>query len=115
MIIKSEECARRKANLAGGNGLLDCKILATPDQMYNHVRVFNHVTIAPGHSIGDHPHTGETEFYYVLKGNPTFNDNGEEVVLNPGDFTSTANGEIHGVVNNTDEMVEIIALIPQDN
>ncbi len=114
MVTRSDDCPRRKANLAGGNGLLDCKVLATPEQMYNHARMFNHVTIAPGHSIGNHTHTDETEFYYVLKGNPTYNDNGTDVILNPGDCTDCTNGEEHGIINNTDEMVEIIAFIPMD-
>lgn len=112
MVTISDECPRIKKNVAGGNGLIEIKELATKEQMYNHCRMFAHVIIQPGHSLGDHPHTGETEFYYVLKGNPHFNDNGTIVTLSPGDCTATSNGEVHGLANNTDEVVEIIAFIP---
>ncbi len=114
MIMYSDECPRRKKNVCDGNGLIEFKDLATPEQMYNHARIFSHVIIQPGHSIGDHPHTDETEFYYVLKGFPTFNDNGTMFELKPGDCTSTTNGEVHGMINNTDEVVEIMAFIPMD-
>lgn len=114
MVTISEDCPRRKANVAGGDGLVESKVLAVKEQMYGHVRLFNHVILQPGNSIGDHTHTGETEFYYILKGNPKFNDNGNMKTLRPGDITSTSDGEIHGIYNETDSVVEFIALIPMD-
>ena len=70
-----------------------------------------HVTIRPGCSIGDHPHVHETEFYYILKGEGVFNDNGKEVVVHAGDICATGYGEVHGMENRSDEVLEMIALI----
>ncbi len=114
MVTVSDQHPRNKKNICGGNGLIELKHLATQEQMYGHCRVFAHVTIQPGNSIGDHPHDGDTEFYYILKGHPTFNDTGTMVTLHPGDCGATGYGETHGLINNTDEVVELIALIPMD-
>ena len=112
MVITSDQCSRRKTNVSAGNGLIELKELSTKEQMYDHCRLFAHVTIQPGNSIGIHSHNDETEFYYILKGYPTFYDNGTNVTLNPGDCTMTGFGDSHGLINNTDEPVEMIALIP---
>lgn len=53
----------------------------------------------PGCSIGDHPHDHETEFYYIIKGEGVFNDNGKEIVVRPGDICATGYGEVHGLEN----------------
>ena len=71
----------------------------------------NHVTVDPGCSIGDHPHDHETEFYYIIKGEGVFNDNGKEIVVRPGDICATGYGEVHGLENRGTEPVELIALI----
>lgn len=73
--------------------------------------MFAHVTIRPGCSIGDHPHVHETEFYYILKGEGVFNDNGKEVVVHAGDICATGYGEVHGMENRSDDVLEMIALI----
>ena len=65
----------------------------------------------PGCSIGDHPHDHETEFYYIIKGEGVFNDNGKEIVVRPGDICATGYGEVHGLENRGTEPVELIALI----
>lgn len=112
MYKRSNDCARMvKSNAFGGNGDLDIKVLATADEMYKGARLFNHVTLNPGCSLGYHPHEHETEFYYILKGEAVFNDNGTEVVLGPGDLGATGYGEYHSLENRTNEIVEFIALI----
>jgi mannose-6-phosphate isomerase-like protein (cupin superfamily) len=100
-----------KSNAFGGNGDIDIKVLATADEMYKGARLFNHVTLNPGCSLGYHPHEHETEFYYILKGEAVFNDNGTEVVLHPGDLGATGYGQCHSLENRTNEIVEFIALI----
>ena len=111
MYTLSENCARRDACIQNGKGLIHFQDLADKASMYNHVRLFSHVTIDPGCSIGYHPHHHETEFYYILKGEGVFNDNGKEVVLHARDICATGYGESHGIENRTDEPLELIALI----
>ena len=87
------------------------KILNSVDELYGKGRLFNHMVLAPGNSVGDHTHEGDNEIYYILKGNGLYNDNGTIVRVYPGDTTICNDGEMHGLVNDTDEPIEFIALI----
>ena len=107
----SADCPRGEKQVAGGAGLVRMKVLAAPEEMYRSARLFNHITLDPGCSIGYHAHEHETEFYYIIKGEAVFNDDGKEVILHPGDIGATGYGQGHGLENKTDEPVELIALI----
>ena len=108
----SENCTRmEKSQLFGGNGNVQMKVLATADEMYKGARLFNHVTLQPGCSLGFHHHEHETEFYYIIKGEGVFNDNGTEKIVHAGDICATGYGEVHGLENKTEEDLEMIALI----
>ena len=111
MLTRSENCPRRDACVQNGKGLIHMKDLTDKEGLYNHGRLFAHVTVDPGCSIGDHPHSHETEFYYIIRGEGLFNDNGTEVTVRAGDVCATGWGETHGIRNNGQEPLEIVALI----
>lgn len=111
MVTPSEHCPRREVNVRQGNGLVQIKDLATREALYDHGRMFAHITVESGCSIGYHDHVDETEFYYILKGEATFNDDGKEVLLHAGDLAATGYGQSHGLENRGSEPVELIALI----
>jgi uncharacterized cupin superfamily protein len=111
MYTSAEKCPHREGNVQHGNGIIRMKDLATKEQMYDHARLFSHITVDPGCSIGYHTHTDETEFYYILRGDAVFSDNGTESVLHTGDIAATGYGEGHSLENRTDSPVELIALI----
>lgn len=62
MFTPSDKCPRRDACVQNGKGLIHMKDLTDKEGLYNHGRLFAHVTVDPGCSIGDHPHDHETEF-----------------------------------------------------
>ena len=111
MYTRSENCPTRDICIQNGKGLVHLKDLTDKEGLYGHGRMFAHVTIQPGQSIGDHPHVHETEFYYILKGEGVFNDNGTEVTVRAGDICATGFGEVHGMENRSDAPLELIALI----
>jgi mannose-6-phosphate isomerase-like protein (cupin superfamily) len=111
MVTTSENCKRADVNLAGGKGEVHIKHLTDKEGLYGHGRLFAHVTIDPGNSIGFHNHNHETEFYYIIKGEGVFSDNGKEVILRAGDCGATGYGEGHALENRTNEPLEMIALI----
>lgn len=74
-------------------------------------RVFAHTTVAPHSGIGYHIHNGDTEIYYILSGKAKYNDNGTIVDIEAGDVTFTPSGTGHGIENDNDEPLDIIALI----
>ena len=67
MITRSENCPRRDACVQKGKGLIHMKDLTDKEGLYGHGRLFAHVTVDPGCSIGYHPHEHETEFYYIIR------------------------------------------------
>lgn len=111
MMNLSETCKRVEACIQNGKGTCRIKHLTDKEGMYGHGRMFAHVTIPAGCSIGDHPHVDETEFYYIIKGEGVFNDNGTEKIVHAGDICATGYGEVHGLENKTGEDLEMIALI----
>jgi mannose-6-phosphate isomerase-like protein (cupin superfamily) len=108
---KQEQTVEFKC-IRNGNGEAELRlILNGADEMYGKGRLFNHMILAPGRSVGDHTHTGDNEIYYFLKGSGLYNDNGKSVRVFPGDTTVCNDGECHGLVNDGDEPLEFIALI----
>ena len=111
MYTLSENCPRKEICVQNGKGMVNIKELTDKEGLYGHGRLFAHVLVKPGCSIGDHPHFHETEFYYILKGEGVFNDNGTKVIVHAGDICATGYGETHGLANESEEDMEIIALI----
>ena len=111
MLTRSENCRRADVCIQNGKGLCHIKHLSDKEGLYGHGRMFAHVTVDPGCSIGDHPHDHETEFYYILSGEAVFNDDGQEVAVRAGDICATGYGQVHGLENRSSEPVELIALI----
>ena len=64
-----------------------------------HTRMLGEVTLNPGCSIGYHKHEAETEYYLILSGEATVNDDGKEVTVKPGDSIITGNGASHSIKN----------------
>ncbi len=98
--------------IRNGNGEAELRlILNSTEELYGKGRLFNHMFLAPGRSVGEHTHEGDNEIYYFLSGTGMYNDNGNYVRVHPGDTTICNSGELHGLVNDGDEPLEFIALI----
>ena len=84
--------------MRGGEGstgfthLVDC-------EKEKNIRMLAELTLLPGSSIGKHSHDNETEYYIILVGNGTVDDNGTEVQVKPGDAIITGNGAFHSITN----------------
>ena len=109
---QKDQKSETKENMRGGDGSITLIELLTPDEMYGKGRLFSKVIIKPGCSAGFHPHEGEMEAYYIIKGVGEYDDNGEKVTVYAGDLTYTPDGEGHGIRNiDKNEDLEILALI----
>ena len=111
MYTLSENCPRKDVRVWEGKGLIHVKDLTDKEGLYNHGRLFTHTVVDPSCSIGYHTHDHETEFYYIIKGEGVFNDDGKEVIVHAGDICATGYGQSHGLENKSSEPVEMIALI----
>ena len=86
-------------------------VLAEPDEIYDAGRLYARISLAPGAALAYHRHDEEMESFYVARGTCRMEDNGAVVHLKEGDVLITPHGQEHSIANDTDEPVELIALI----
>ena len=112
MIKRSQEMANDiKVNMRGGEGQAVIKHLYKQDELKGNSRLCATITLEPGHSIGEHSHVDEEEIYYILQGQATVIDDGEPVVVGPGDAIMTRGGESHSIMNTGTETCVFMAII----
>ena len=113
MITRSaEKKVMKVSNFKGGEGEFVIQhIIETPEQLYNKGRVFGHSIMNKDCSVGWHIHEGDCEYFYILKGEGEYNDNGKITTVYPGDVCFAGDGEGHSIVNRRDEPLELIALV----
>lgn len=78
------------------------------------LKMFTHVRLTPGSSIGYHTHEGETELYYFVSGSGRVRDDDVFYNVKAGDSMCTPTGHGHAVENTGNEDMEIIAVIVLD-
>lgn len=101
---------QKRENMRGGDGVIEILHLDKKENMTN-CRLFSHITVPVGGSIGSHQHDNETEYFYLLEGEALANDNGEEVTLKKGDLLKTGNGASHSIRNTGNIPLSMIAVI----
>lgn len=111
MIKRKADMTQEQKNVWNGQGDLKITKLLTPEEVGGRVNLFNVVTLQPGQSIGLHSHTTDSEVYYVLEGELTVTDNGEESVLEAGEAMFTADGGSHSGENRTEQEVKVLAVV----
>ncbi len=108
---KKEQTVEFKC-IRNGNGEAEMRKITNGEaELYAKGRLFNHMVLAPGRSIGEHTHVGDNEIFYFLSGTGTYNDNGTVRTVSAGDTAICNEGELHGLVNDGTEPLEFIALI----
>ena len=104
----------RIENMCGGKGYLIIKHLLGEKELNGKCGLYAEVTIEPGCSLGYHEHHGESETYYILKGQGIYSDNGTLRMVKAGDVTFTPNGQGHALTNTEDTDLVFMALIIKD-
>lgn len=102
----------RIEQMCGGKGHVIIKEILEGEQLNGKCRLYAEVTLEPGCSLGYHEHYGESETYYILSGQGTYNDNG--IFFRPveaGDITFTPSGSGHGLANTGNTDLVFMALI----
>lgn len=98
--------------LRGGVGSAEVHHFLEKDELMGHGKMFARVILKPHSSIGWHQHETDTEPYAIIKGEGVFIDNdGSKTVVRPGDVCIIEVGQWHSIENNTDEDMEMIALV----
>ena len=100
-----------RKNASGGKGEISVKYILNEEEMNGKGKMFSEVTIAPGCSLGYHEHVGNSETYYIIRGEGEYNDNGDLRPVKAGDVTFTPDGCGHGLRNTGLEDLVFMALI----
>jgi mannose-6-phosphate isomerase-like protein (cupin superfamily) len=100
-----------RENARGGKGKITLQHLMEKDELLGHGRLCAMTTIEPGCSMGYHVHEGEIEFFLITKGTAKVTDNGNEILLHPGDTFYTDSGEGHSLEPAGDESIEYFAIV----
>ena len=103
-----------KSNVRGGVGDLPFQHLFSSEELGGRAQMLAKVTLQPGESVGEHPHSGNGEVYWVLSGSVTVTEDGVQTVLQTGDAEFCADGHTHAIFNHTHEPAEFLALILPD-
>ena len=97
--------------LKGGKGHVTVVNFFEQEDFLDKGRLYGKSIIEPGNSIGYHTHQGDQEAYFIVKGKALYNDNGKEMVLEPGDLAICKDGDSHSIEAFGDENLEYIMLI----
>ncbi len=113
MIRKAEECkVEYREHMRDGNGTVQITNLIDSNAELNEKgRLFGKITLNPGCSIGYHVHEKDAELFYIIKGTATYIDGETTKTVTAGDVTICPVGTGHGIANETDEVVELVAVI----
>ncbi len=102
-----------RTQMRGGTGEITIRHLAC-DEETAHCRLFAHITIPPGSSIGPHSHSGETEYYYILSGSGLVSEDTGEKHVSAGDLVITGGGASHSIANTASDPLQFMAVILLD-
>jgi len=112
MIIRKEEREVKVLERArGGEGSVEFNFIRPSSGLPTHYKAFAESILKKGCSLGRHNHEGESEIYYVLEGRATVIDGDEEAVLCPGDTLICYDQGYHGVKNESDELLKMLAIV----
>ncbi len=112
MVKRGSDCSTEiREHMRGGDGQVVITNLFEKDELMGKSRMFGTLTLEPGCDIGVHVHENEQEYFYVVKGNPVYQDDDQEIQLHEGDVTICEDGHSHGIANRSDEMVVVLACI----
>lgn len=97
---------QRGSESHGGMGEYFVRTLldGVPGSVFKYVR---DLTLFPGSSIGEHPHSGDEELYFFISGTGVMVVDGEERVIGPGSAVLARSGSHHGLRNEGSEGLRI--------
>ncbi len=112
-MIKRKEAMRLRVrnNISGGTGTIKDLNIFEPEEMLGKSNLFSKFFISPACSIGLHAHTDDAAIYYLLEGELIVSQNGEDYILHEGDAVFTANGDSHGLANQSEKQAVMLAII----
>lgn len=69
--------------------------------------------LVPGSSIGMHTHEGNSEIMFITRGSGYVIYDGEKIALQAGDVHYCPEGHSHSLINDSEDILEFSAVVPQ--
>ena len=111
---KQDQTVEKRYNVRGGAGSPEFRELFSKAEAGGRADLLAVITLQPGESIGLHSHDTNAELYYILSGEVTVTEEDKIYKLLPGDAAFCGDGHIHGMANDTQEPVSVLAVIIPD-
>jgi mannose-6-phosphate isomerase-like protein (cupin superfamily) len=103
-------------NCHDGKGALDwVEVLDHNDLNQKGLNFVHDDILPPGVSIGNHKHTGDEEYYYIVSGNGIMTLDQQRFEVSSGDITAVYPGGTHGLENTGSEDLRIIVISAKIN
>jgi mannose-6-phosphate isomerase-like protein (cupin superfamily) len=114
MIKRNTEMEKEvRERMRDGAGAVEMIHVFRNTELTGRARLFAHMRLPPGSSIGYHRHDGEEEIFYILSGTATVNDDGVVSTVISGDAVLTGSGHSHSIANQGSDPLEFMAVILQ--
>jgi len=91
-----------------GEGRLDLHVVMAGGDSDAGVLFMHDDVLEPGATIGEHPHEGMEEVYFVVDGSGTLVVDGQEYPMGSGDVSICRSGHTHGLRNGPDTPMRLI-------
>lgn len=111
VIRKEQQRLQVRDGVRGGRGRLENRHIVEAEAMFGSASLLTEFFFDPGDGIGPHVHDSDAEVYYLLEGELTLTENGQETVLRPGDASYAHSGVSHSIENRSDRPARMLALI----
>lgn len=93
-----------------GSGLTRAHLVLQAADSAAGIQLMHDDIIAPGASIGEHPHHNEEEIYFIAAGQGIFISDGQEQPAAAGDVLLCKSGHSHGIINNSDQDLRLLVI-----
>lgn len=111
MIIESADMAKTvREHMRGGSGEVEQITVVPADKLIN-ARLFAKLVLKPGCSIGEHEHSHEVEYYYILQGEGIVTQSDGDHHVKANDVVITGWGSSHSIRNEGKQTLELLAVI----
>lgn len=111
VIRKADQRVQVREGVRGGNGSLENRHVIEPEAMFGSATLLSEFFFDPGDSIGPHVHDSDAEVYYMLEGELTLIEDGQETTLQVGDASYAHSGVSHAIENRSAQPARMLAVI----
>lgn len=101
---------KEENNCHNGKGIVRNSLVLDDDDFETNLRFIRYMELPPKTSIGYHEHGDNEELYIILEGQGVMNVDDEEKDVTKGDIITNKPFGSHGLINNSDDVIEMLVL-----